>query len=98
MKVGDGGMATLARRPDVDIGKCNLVMQISIQPRWLPLLCVTIRAGNEGSRSFHNLGEDPYYTPNRGLLRDCEIFTNIRLRLYILHSQDRLESESRDSS
>ena len=55
MKVGDGGMATLARRPDVDIGKCNLVMQISIQPSWLPLLCVTIRAGNEGSRSFHNL-------------------------------------------
>ena len=55
MKVCDGEMVTLARRPDVDIGKCNLVMQISIQPSWLPLLCVTIRAGNEGSRSFHNL-------------------------------------------
>ena len=59
MKVCDGEMATLARRPDVDIGKCNLVMQISIQPSWLPLLCVTIRAGNEASRSFHNHGEDP---------------------------------------
>ena len=57
--MGDGGMATVARRPDVDIGKCNLVMQISIQPSWLPLLCVTIRAGNEASRSFHNHGEDP---------------------------------------
>ena len=44
MKVCDGEMVTLARRPDVDIGKCNLVMQISIQPSWLPLLCVTIRA------------------------------------------------------
>ena len=59
MKVCDGD-AALARRPDVDIGKCNLVMQISVQPSWLPLLCVRIRAGNEGLQSFHHHEEDPY--------------------------------------
>ena len=81
MKVGDGGMATLARRPDVDIGKCNLVMQISIQPSWLPLLCVTIRARNEGSRSFHNLGEDPYYTRTFSRLLKVELALS-HLRIY----------------
>ena len=76
MKVCAGEMVTLARRPDVDIGKCNLVMQISIQPSWLPLLCVTIRAGNEGSRSFHNLGEDPYYT---------RTFSRLKVELALSH-------------
>ena len=45
------------------------------------------RASNKGSRRFHNHGEGPYLGKHllNGhkpiLLRDCEIFTNLRLKL-----------------
>ena len=43
------------------------------------------RASNEGSRRFHNHRKCPYYgfqpgdILSRGLLRDCEIFANLRI-------------------
>ena len=53
--------------------------------------CPSIRASNEGSLRFHNPGSScasRRFQPGEGpcrmsLLRDCEIFANLRLKLYL---------------
>ena len=55
------------------------------RPLGAQVSAVEVRASNEDSRNFHNLGEGPYswnYSmPLLHLHRDCEIFANLHLKL-----------------